>query len=1051
MPAITKYNILDTFKEYFEEIGKELAQQQEQLFPHLRHHKEVMIDSSPGTGSVIRQVGQIPISSTLASLQTYPYPRAPVIYPSDSAVNQPSLADSAPANMPMSRPAVTKGSGQIPISSGSHPLPTYTVKHRDELLDSTIEPDSDSIPVEEEPPDPVATEPSVVSPEDEPQVFGSPQLQRKLRRLIAKHKSVFAVKLPTEPAHIKPISFNIDTAGWKADKRSKQYTRPLSHDKEIALEAWIAAALQSGIISEAPAVANWSQILLVLKPNGKEYRFCVDYTVLNTFMESAGWPIPHIGSILRRIASHKPKYFATMDSTQGFYQMEVELSSREFLCFTTYLGNYMWNRAPMGPKTVPALFQRAMCVEVFPDLIHKIMEVYIDDFIVWAQTEDELITHLEAVFTRLSEKNLKLNPRKCRFGMTEVEYCGHIINDQGTTFSRERISEVSDFAIPSTHGELKSFLGMAGYMREHVPHYVEVVQPLQSIVSHYTKRTRRQPIEWTPELLEAFQSLKTAIASVYTLFHRDESAPLRLYTDASSYGIGAYLCQVVTLADGSLQEQPLGFISKSLTDTERRWSVYEKEGYAIFYACKKWEHFLRGTPFLLFTDHKNLTFLNRPPSEKVMRWRLAIQEFDFSVAYIKGEINNVADALSRCVPSPKDQSEGIGTKVSSRYTTLDYLTGRADDLPGRSPDIPTSWYDILEREQRQQYFVPADEMDQFLGLLNGNIIEMESVSPTNPKPRHFQVSAASRFKTPTVTDETVGGELCKHGLRDNTTMVSTDEPTTKTSRDQGNTFLYTLLCANESISKHAIVQHESIPLQAEVRELIERCHNAQVGHGGVDRTLELLAQLRKRDTSKESIFADWSYKRADVRRFVKACPICQKVKQHQLLKYTPHFTASTYGIFDNISIDTVYMPESARGNKYLIVIIDSFSRYLDVYPVADLSARTAMICLIVFMSNFGIPSHLCCDNGSQFQGLFQELIDLLVIDGYRIHPYSHQENSIVERANKEILTSLRALVLEKRLKDDWDILCHVAKRIINSRIHSAIGIAPADLCLRGSH
>jgi hypothetical protein len=168
-----------------------------------------------------------------------------------------------------------------------------------------------------------------------------------------------------------------------------------------------------------------------------------------------------------------------------------------------------------------------------------------------------------------------------------------------------------------------------------------------------------------------------------------------------------------------------------------------------------------------------------------------------------------------------------------------------------------------------------------------------------------------------------------------------------------------------------------------------------------------------------------------------------------LLKYTPHFTASTYGIFDNISIDTVYMPESARGNKYLIVIIDSFSRYLDVYPVADLSARTAMICLIVFMSNFGIPSHLCCDNGSQFQGLFQELIDLLVIDGYRIHPYSHQENSIVERANKEILTSLRALVLEKRLKDDWDILCHVAKRIINSRIHSAIGIAPADLVFAG--
>jgi hypothetical protein len=226
--------------------------------------------------------------------------------------------------------------------------------------------------------DPIAAD----EPNEEPHLYGSRGLQRRLKALVKKHRHIFATKLPNDPAHITPISFNIDAAGWRNERRTKQYPRPLSRDKEVALEVWIAAALKSGIISEAPAVPNWSQVLLVLKPNGKEFRFCVDYTILNTFMESAGWPIPHIGSVLRRIAGHRPKYFATMDSTQGFYQMEVELTSREFLCFTTYLGNYVWNRAPMGPKTVPALFQRAMCVEVFPDLIHKIMEVYIDDFIV---------------------------------------------------------------------------------------------------------------------------------------------------------------------------------------------------------------------------------------------------------------------------------------------------------------------------------------------------------------------------------------------------------------------------------------------------------------------------------------------------------------------------------------------------------------------------------------------------------------------------------------------------------------------------------------------
>jgi len=105
---------------------------------------------------------------------------------------------------------------------------------------------------------------------------------------------------------------------WRSSKASRQQPRPLLHDKEIALEEWINAALEAGIICEAPAVANWSQILMVMKPNGKDYRFCVDYTLLNSFMESAGWPIPHIGSILRRIASNGPRLFATMDATQCF-------------------------------------------------------------------------------------------------------------------------------------------------------------------------------------------------------------------------------------------------------------------------------------------------------------------------------------------------------------------------------------------------------------------------------------------------------------------------------------------------------------------------------------------------------------------------------------------------------------------------------------------------------------------------------------------------------------------------------------------------------------
>ena len=86
-----------------------------------------------------------------------------------------------------------------------------------------------------------------------------------------------------------------------------------------------------------------------------------------------------------------------------------------------------------------------------------------------------------------------------------------------------------------------------------------------------------------------------AIVNCQPLYFRDPSAPVHLYTDASDYGIGEYLCQV---ADSV--EYPVSFISKSLSKVEKSWSVYEKEAFAIFYALRKWEHFLRVIKFVLF-------------------------------------------------------------------------------------------------------------------------------------------------------------------------------------------------------------------------------------------------------------------------------------------------------------------------------------------------------------------------------------------------------------------------------------------------------------------
>jgi hypothetical protein len=219
-----------------------------------------------------------------------------------------------------------------------------------------------------------------------------------------------------------------------------------------------------------------------------------------------------------------------------------------------------------------------------------------------------------------------------------VEYVGHLINEHGITFSEDKKTLVAEFPKPTDLGSLKSFIGVAGYFRRHIRNFAELVKPLNELCEGYSKKKKGMKLEWNETADKAYVDTQEAIVNCQMLFFRDHSAPIRLYTDASDYGIGGYLCQVIDNI-----EQPIDFISKTLSKAEKKWSVYEKEAYAIFYSLRKWEHYLQGLKFTLFTDHRNLTFLENDPSPKVQRWRIAVQEYDFDVAFIEGSKNVIAD------------------------------------------------------------------------------------------------------------------------------------------------------------------------------------------------------------------------------------------------------------------------------------------------------------------------------------------------------------------------------------------------------------------------
>ena len=202
-----------------------------------------------------------------------------------------------------------------------------------------------------------------------------------------------------------------------------------------------------------------------------------------------------------------------------------------------------------------------------------------------------------------------------------------------------KISQVLKFPLPVYCKQLKSFLDLANYFRQHVRNHSEVARPLHDMLADYD---RGRTLKWTPETVAAFYELQRLISDFPTMHFVDPDIPLYLHTDASDYGIGGYLFQVVDTV-----ERPVAFVSQSFTESKLRWATIQKEAYGIFRCCKLLDPLIRDRQFILRTDHKNLLFIAEDSNPMIVHWYMALQELDFKLEHISGKLNTVADWFSR--------------------------------------------------------------------------------------------------------------------------------------------------------------------------------------------------------------------------------------------------------------------------------------------------------------------------------------------------------------------------------------------------------------------
>jgi hypothetical protein len=155
---------------------------------------------------------------------------------------------------------------------------------------------------------------------------------------------------------------------------------------------------------------------------------------------------------------------------------------------------------------------------------------------------------------------------------------------------------------------------------------------------------------------------------------------------------------------------------------------------------------------------------------------------------------------------------------------------------------------------------------------------------------------------------------------------------------------------------------------------------------------------------------------------------------------------------DTVSVDTLGpFPKDQDGNKYIIVIIDCFSKFVELQATKDLTAECAAQCLFRYVGRYGTPSRLVSDNGTQYVNeVIGQLTRYLGLHHHKITPYSHEENSIVERANKEVLRHLMNLVFDKNTIHDWSLNLPIVQRILNAEIHLSTGVSPAQIVFGNS-
>ena len=803
------------------------------------------------------------------------------------------------------------------------------------------------------------------------------------------------------------------------------------------VEEEIAKMLKDKIIKDSDS--PWASPIVLVKKKDGTIRFCVDYRGVNNITRKDAYPLPRIEDYLDSFDGADT--FCTLDLASGYWQVKMAEADKCKTAFTSHRGLFEFNVMPFGLCNAPATFQRMMD-RLLGDLKH-ICLVYLDDIIVRGKGAEDCLANLKIVMDRIQAKGLKLKPKKCSFFQKSVNFLGHIVSGEGIATDPAKIAKVEQWPTPTRVGHVRSFLGLACYYQRFIKNYAFIARPLCNLLS------KKSVFKWENEEAKAFQALKDSLTSSPVLGFPTPDGRYILDTDASKVAIGAVLSQVQGEGD-DMCEKVIAYGSKTLNDAQVNYCTTKRELFAVFYfCCHKFRHYLAMTDFDVRTDHSALTWLQNFVGDDALtnRWKVGLSQFgrELHIIHRPGAQHGNADACSRAATR---LCSGEKPSESERVCPFEQCQSCVEARLKKAKRTRSV------RKRPCEYNTVCRSTGDFI---RGEVPKEDHYGNVTPKPTPVNMMfMASESTVPDVREQLkkcvwICDSLSEEQIRgfqaddlvvgrfiDLLEGHKESKPQHKDIEGDSNDVKKMCMQWTDFILKNGVLYKRPksgdvlrIVAPRKLRDtIIAQMHD--FGHLGIVKTL---CEMQKRFY--------WIRMKADVIRWIRCCRICAKHKTKQPRTVSPLKQELSGSRNERIAFDIIGpLAESTRGNRFILVIIDYFTKWVEASALSRHTAKIVANELFEkWITRFGVPLKIHSDQAPEFNSaLMKEFCKLIDTCKTRTAPYRPQSNGLVERTNQSLEGILRCLVEDER--STWDDHLGTALMAYRSTIQRSIGATP---------